>query len=53
MGLEAIWQQGANFGYQLWVWLKYEASLHPIMSLGVVIIIVSAWILFKSGVRSK
>ncbi len=53
MGLEAVWQQGANFGYQLWVWLRYEASLHPFLFLGIAIVIVSAWVLFKTEVRSK
>ena len=26
MGLDAVWQQGAYTGYQVWVWLRYEAS---------------------------
>jgi hypothetical protein len=53
MGLDAIWQQIAITSYQLWVWLKYEASLHPFMFLGAVIVIISAWAMFKSEVRSK
>jgi uncharacterized membrane protein YhfC len=53
MGLEAIWQQCANLGYQVWFWLKYEASLHPFMFLGAVMVIVSAWILYKSEISSK
>jgi len=53
MGLDAIWQQIAITSYQLWVWLKYEASLHPFMFLGAVIVIISAWAMFKSEVRGK
>jgi hypothetical protein len=53
MGLDATWQQIAITSYQVWVWLKYEASLHPFIFLGAVIVIVSAWVLFKSEVRSK
>jgi len=53
MGLDATWQQIAITSYQVWVWLKYEASLHPFMSLVVVIVIVAAWGLLKSEVRTK
>jgi drug/metabolite transporter superfamily protein YnfA len=53
MGLDAVWQQGVYVCYQVWVWLKYEASLHPFLFLGVVIIIISAWILYKAEVRGK
>ena len=51
--VRAVWQQGANLGYQVRVWLKYEASLHPFMFLGIAIVIVSAWVLFKAEIRSK
>ena len=51
MGLDAVWQQGAYTGYQVWVWLRDETSLH--LFLGALIIIVLAWVLFKSEVRSK
>jgi hypothetical protein len=53
MGLDAIWQKGANIAYQVWVWLVYEASLHPFMAVGTVIVIISAWILYKTEVRTK
>jgi drug/metabolite transporter superfamily protein YnfA len=53
MGLDAVWQQCAYTGYQVWVWLRDEASLHLFLFLGAVIVIVSAWALFKSEVRSK
>jgi len=53
MRLEAVWQQGANPGYQVWVWLRDEAGMHTFLFLGAVIVIVSAWVLFKAEVRSK
>jgi hypothetical protein len=48
-----MWQQSANSFYQLWVWLTYEASVHPFILLGVVLIIVSAWVMYKTEVRTK
>jgi hypothetical protein len=53
MGLDSYWQQGTIFADQVWVWLQYEASLHPVLFLGMVIVIVSAWLLFKLEVRVK
>ena len=53
MGLDAVWQQCAYTGYQVWVWLRYEAGVHPFMFLGAVIVIVSAWVMYKAEVRSK
>ncbi len=53
MGLDAVWQQCAYTGYQVWVWLKYEASLYPFLFIGAVIVIVSAWILYKADDLSK
>jgi hypothetical protein len=53
MGLDAIWRQGTYLGYQMWSWLTYEASLHPFMFLGAVIVIVAAWILYKAEISSK
>ena len=53
MGLDAVLQQCADTWYQVWVWLRYEAGIHPLIFLGAVIIIVSAWILYKSEVRIK
>ena len=53
MGLDAMWQQCAYAGYQLWLWLQYETGTHPFIFLGAVIVIVSAWILYKAEVRSK
>jgi hypothetical protein len=53
MDLDAVFQQCAYAGYRLWIWLQYEASLNPFIFLGAVVVIVSAWILYKSEVRSK
>lgn len=53
MGLDAVWQQVAYTGYQVWVWLRYEVSVHPFIFLGVVIVIVSAIILYKTEVRGR
>ena len=53
MGLEAVWQQCTYTGYQVWAWLRYEAGVHPFMFLAIVIVIVSAIILFKTEVRGK
>jgi len=53
MGLEAVWQQCAHTGYQLWVWMRYEVGIHPLIFLGAVIVIVSAWIMYKAEVRTK
>ena len=53
MGLEAVWQQCAYTGYQVWLWLRYEAGIHPFIFLGVVVVIVSAYIMYKTEVRGK
>ena len=53
MGLDAVWQQGTYTGYQVWVWLRYESGIHPLMFLGVVIVIVLAIILYKTEVRGQ
>jgi hypothetical protein len=53
MGLDAMWQQGAYAAYQVWAWLRYEVSVHPFLFLAAVIIIVSAFIMYKAEVRSK
>ena len=53
MGLDAVWEQGAYAGYQVWAWVRYEAAVHPFIFLGVVIVIVAALILYKTEVRSK
>jgi len=53
MGLEAVWQQGAQTCYQVWVWLKYEAGAHPVLFLGALIVIVSAWLLYKADAKIK
>ncbi len=39
--------------YQAWNWLTYEAGVHPFLFLGVAIIIISAWVLYKAEVRTK
>jgi hypothetical protein len=53
MGLEAVWSQFVYTGYQVWIWLRYEVSVHPFIFLAAVIVIVSAFILYKTEVRSK
>jgi hypothetical protein len=53
MGLDAVWQQGAHIATQVWVWLRYETSVHPFLFLGIAIVIVAAWILYKAEVRTK
>ena len=37
----------ANDLYQFWVWVCYESSLHPFMALGVGLIIILAWMLYR------
>jgi|WetSurMetagenome_2_1015567.scaffolds.fasta_scaffold796097_2 hypothetical protein len=46
-------EQVLNDLYQLWNWLIYEASVHPFLFAGTVIVIASAWLLYKSEVRIK
>ncbi len=46
-------QQLNNIGTQMWSWLGYESSVHPFMFLGIAVVIVAAWILYKSEVRTK
>ena len=53
MGLDAVWQQCTYTGYQVWVWLRYESGIHPLMFLGVVIVIVLAIILYRTEVRGQ
>jgi drug/metabolite transporter superfamily protein YnfA len=53
MGLDALWQQCVNTIYQVWIWLRYEAGVHPFLFLGIAIIIVYAWILYRSEIRTK
>ncbi len=47
MQLDILWDQFTNAFYQLWVWARYEAGLHPFMALGVALIIILAWMLYK------
>ena len=53
MGLDAMWQQCTYYGYHFWAWSRYEFGIHPFIFLGVVIVIVSAIILYKTEVRGK
>ncbi len=46
-------QDFVNVFYQMWVWLTYEASVHPFILLGIALIIISAWVLYKAEVRTK
>ncbi|MCK9376454.1 MAG: hypothetical protein M0P73_09900 [Syntrophobacterales bacterium] len=47
MQLDILWEQVSNALYQFWVWLRYEYGLHPFMALGLVLIIILAWMLYK------
>jgi hypothetical protein len=53
MGLEAVWQEFVYTFYQLWLWLRYEAGMHPFIFLAAVIVIISAFIMYKAEVRTK
>ena len=45
--LEMLGADVANDLYQLWVWMRYESSLHPFMALAFVLIIILAWVLYR------
>jgi hypothetical protein len=53
MGLDAVFQQVTYAGYQLWAWLRYEVGVHPLIFLGVVIVIIAAIVMYKTEVRDK
>ena len=53
MGLDAVFQQVTYAGYELWAWLRYEAWVHPFIFLGVGIIIIAAFVMYKTRVRDK
>ena len=53
MGFDAVWQQFFIGCYQAWVWLKYEASVHPFLFLGAALVVVAAWILYKAEIETK
>jgi hypothetical protein len=48
-----MWEQFSITCYEIWVWLKYEVVLHPFLFSGIVIVIVSAWFLYKAEVQTK
>jgi drug/metabolite transporter superfamily protein YnfA len=48
-----MWGEIYNICYQVWIWLRYEGGAHPFLFLGIAIIIVSAWILYKTEVRGR
>jgi hypothetical protein len=48
-----MWQQLDYSIGQVWSWLAYEASVHPFLLAGILIILVSAWFLYKAEVRTK
>jgi hypothetical protein len=48
-----MWVDIYNICYQVWMWLSYEEGAHPLLFLGIVVIIVSAWILYKTEVRGR
>jgi hypothetical protein len=53
MGLEAIWQDVTITCYQFWVWLKYEAGLHPYLAGGTILVFILAWTLYKMEIRAR
>jgi hypothetical protein len=53
MGLEAVQQEFVYTCYQVWLWLRYEAGMHPFIFLAAVIVIISAFIMYKAEVRTK
>lgn len=53
MGLEAIWQQFAIAGYQIWVWVQYELGAHPYLIGGTIVVIILALTLYRMEVRAK
>jgi hypothetical protein len=53
MGLDAVWQQCGYAGYQVWAWMRNEVGIHPLIFLGVVVVVISAFILYKTEVRGK
>jgi hypothetical protein len=46
-------QQLGSIATQIWTWVGYESGAHPFVFLGIAVVIVSAWILYKSEVRTK
>jgi len=53
MGLDAVWQECDYIGYQVWVWFRNEVGIHPFIFLGIVIVVISALILYKTEVRGR
>jgi hypothetical protein len=53
MGLDALWQQCVYVVHHTWFWLRYEAGVHPLIFLGVVIVFIGAIILYKTEVRNR
>ena len=53
MGLDAVWHQSIYAVYEVWIWLRYEVSVHPFLFLGAVLVIIAAFIMYKTEVRSK
>jgi hypothetical protein len=48
-----MWEQLTYSLSQIWNWVSYEVSVHPFLFLGIAIVIVSAWVLYKTEVRTK
>lgn len=48
-----MWQEIDYASYQVWAWLRHEASIHWLIFLIAAIVIVSAVILYKTEVRNK
>jgi len=53
MGLEAAWQKFAITSYQLWGWMKYEASAHPYLTGGALLVLILAWTLYKMEIKVR
>jgi hypothetical protein len=53
MGLDSIWEKFAIDCYQVWVWVKYEASAHPYLTGGTILVFILAWTLYKMEIRAR
>ncbi len=50
---KAMWDQFTITCHQLWMWVKYEVSVHPFLFAGIVIVIITAFILYNSEVEGS
>jgi hypothetical protein len=48
-----MWQELASACQLVWMWLRYEVAVHPFVFLGIALIIILAWVLYKAEVRAR